>query len=51
MMEKYFSFPERITHGVDAEGIGLSVVVDVLHKSLSPNLVLTIVCEGKLHLV
>ena len=45
-MEKYFSIVERITHGVDAYGIGLSVVVDVLHKSLGANLVLTVVRQS-----
>ena len=39
-----------ITHGIDAQGVDVSVEVDVLHQLLVVELVLALVREGKLHL-
>ena len=39
-----------ITHGIDAQGVDVSVEVDVLHQPLVVQLVLALVREGKLHL-
>ena len=41
---------DHITHGSDAQGVDVSVEVDVLHQLLIVELVLALVREGKLHL-